>query len=332
MNILFLIGNGFDINLGMKTSYADFYDDYIKTYKFPSKPVERLMKSIALYKDTNLWADLEKGLGEYAAQISSTEELREVYFHLNDALKDYLKDQRLDNKYLTTNAAAKLKGDLMNPHQGFRPRLRQDIVGFMNPGNGITDNVNIITFNYTDTIEKIFASCSIKLPVELGVKGPNTAKRVLQNIHHIHGTLNDTELIMGVNDVSQIKNEELAKDPSALSMLMKPDTTINRGDLLDAKCEKIMCEADMFCLFGISLGETDNKWWKLLAERFISFNVHIIYFAHTKKVGVHSQDLWDMERNYCDMLLEKFAGKYADKNTLSNRIHVLVNSKMFKLE
>jgi hypothetical protein len=29
MNILFLIGNGFDLNLGMKTRYVDFYNYYI---------------------------------------------------------------------------------------------------------------------------------------------------------------------------------------------------------------------------------------------------------------------------------------------------------------
>lgn len=30
MNIVHILGNGFDINLGMKTRYADFYDYYKK--------------------------------------------------------------------------------------------------------------------------------------------------------------------------------------------------------------------------------------------------------------------------------------------------------------
>lgn len=334
MNIVFLIGNGFDINLGMETSYADFYDYYTSTYKnVVSEPVSRLMTSIAQYKNTNLWADLERGLGEYAAQIGTTEELREVYFHLNDALKNYLTFQVPDKKYLTANGAAKLKADLFQPFHGFKPRLRQDIVGFMNPGGSTTDSVNIITFNYTDTIEKILSSSNFKLPFELGVKNvTNGTKRMLENIYHIHGTLKDSELIMGVNDKSQIKNERLAKDPSARSMLLKPETTINRGDLLDDRCEKVMSGADMYCLFGLSLGETDQKWWNLLASRFTTANVHIIYYAHTDKPVVHSQDLWDMERGYCDLLLDKFAGKSADRDALASRVHVLVNSKMFKLE
>ena len=30
MKIVYLIGNGFDLNLGLKTSYRDFYKKYIK--------------------------------------------------------------------------------------------------------------------------------------------------------------------------------------------------------------------------------------------------------------------------------------------------------------
>lgn len=332
MNIVFLIGNGFDINLGMKTSYADFYDDYIKTYRTDSEPINRLMKSIIQYKKTNLWADLEKGLGEYTEHVSTVDELREIYFHLNEALMSYLSFQELDGKYQTSDAATILKKDLMSPQQGFRPRVRQEIVNFMSPGNVVTDDVHIITFNYTNTIEEILAAGNLSLPVELGVKNNNGSKRILQSINHIHGTLNDPEVIMGVNDKSQIKNDKLAKDPSARSMLVKPETTINRGDLLDDKCEKIMNQADMYCLFGLSLGETDQKWWNLLANRFNNPNVHIIYYAHTDKKAVHSQELWDIEWSFRDKLLDKFIGKSANREVLAARIHVLVNSKMFKLE
>ena len=30
MDVVFLLGNGFDINIGMKTRYCDFYDYYFK--------------------------------------------------------------------------------------------------------------------------------------------------------------------------------------------------------------------------------------------------------------------------------------------------------------
>jgi hypothetical protein len=102
--------------------------------------------------------------------------------------------------------------------------------------------------------------------------------------------------------------------------------------MLDDKCEKIMNQADMYCLFGLSLGETDQKWWNLLASRFNNPNVHIIYYAHTDKKAVHSQELWDIERSFRNMLLDKFTSKSADREASGARIHVLVNSDMFKLK
>ena len=30
MNVLFILGNGFDINLGLHTGYQDFYEYYLK--------------------------------------------------------------------------------------------------------------------------------------------------------------------------------------------------------------------------------------------------------------------------------------------------------------
>lgn len=137
---------------------------------------------------------------------------------------------------------------------------------------------------------------------------------------------------MGVNDLSQIKNEKLAKDSSTQAMLIKPETTINRGDLLDERCEKIMKDADMYCIFGLSLGDTDKKWWDILAARMNSSNAHILYYAFTQRSIIHNQDLWDIEREYRNMLTDKFANKTQNRDSYMSRIYVLVNSEMFKLD
>lgn len=58
MNITFLVGNGFDLNLGLRTSYETFYKYYIK--KEPHDLIAKFIKD-----DYRLWADLELGLGEF---------------------------------------------------------------------------------------------------------------------------------------------------------------------------------------------------------------------------------------------------------------------------
>lgn len=331
MIIVYLIGNGFDVNLGMKTSYADFYDWYVEESVSNSDNIERLKKNIDAYKESNLWADLEEGIGKYVANVETIEELREIYFDLNDKLKEYLQKQELNNKYINEDCAARLRKDLLNPHQYFKPRFQQQIEDFMNSGVARNDGVHIISFNYTDTIERILFNDKNKLPIELGIKNSIGSKRILHSINHIHGTLEDTELILGVNDISQVLNEKFSTDASALAMLVKPVTTVSRGDLIDDKCETLLRQADMFCLFGLSLGATDNKWWRILTEQFSGSNAHIIYFGHTDKKLIHSHDIWDLENYYRNMLLEKFSVKGSNLNELSKRIHVIVNSPMFSL-
>ena len=328
MNIVYLIGNGFDLNLGMKTSYADFYESYLK-YPFPTDAEERLISHIAAYKDSNLWSDLEKGFGQYTVHIKNTAELREVYFALNDNLHSYLRGQVIDDKYLNSIYATKLKKDLANPQHYFVDRIKRNILDFMSPNSVLSDTITIISFNYTDTIEKVLDLEKNKLPLELVTKNASGSKRILHSIFHIHGTLDDTELILGVDDPSQIANETFREDPSALSMLMKPQTTINRGDLLDEKCEQAMDNADMFCLFGVSLGETDNKWWNILCNRFSNNNVHIIYYPHSDKEFKYNQDKWDAERKFKEDILEKFVADGYNKTELAKRVHVAINSNMF---
>ena len=67
MNILFLIGNGFDLNLGMKTNYNDFYK-YYASKQSSSDLIQKLKKEI----DGNIenWSDLELALGKYPSALT----------------------------------------------------------------------------------------------------------------------------------------------------------------------------------------------------------------------------------------------------------------------
>ena len=331
MNILFLIGNGFDVNLGMHTSYADFYKYYVNKIS-PSKNVEALKENIARYKDTNKWSDLEKGLGLYTTEVKSVGELREAYFDINDELKDYLKGQLSTLPLADVKLSEKIKKDLALPGRYFSQRQQKEIENFISSTSNTHDSINIITFNYTDTIEKILEVGNRNISLELSKKNPNGYRRLLHTINHIHGTLDDSELIMGVNDISQILKEEFRDDNRVLDILVKPTTTLNRGDLMDDNCENLINNADLICLFGLSIGETDNKWWTSIAQHMKNSSARIIYYGYTKDKMLHSQDRWEKEREYKNILVEKFMMQDLDSDNITNRIYVLFNSKMFKKE
>ena len=75
MRITFMVGNGFDLGLGIKSSYDDFYNWYCK---IPSgKPhIQQFKQDIMADMDRNLlndertWADFELGLGAYTANFT----------------------------------------------------------------------------------------------------------------------------------------------------------------------------------------------------------------------------------------------------------------------
>lgn len=331
MNILFLIGNGFDVNLGMRTSYADFYEYYVNK-KSPSMNVEVLKKNIAQYKDTNKWSDLEKGLGLYTLEVKSISELREVYFDINDELRYYLREQLSTIPLADVKFADKIKKDLASPGRYFNQRQQKEIEQFISSTSNTNDAVNVITFNYTDTLEKILEVGNRNISLELFRKNPNGYKRILHTINHIHGTLDDSELIMGVNDISQILKEDFRNEDRVLDVLVKPTTTLNRGDMMDDNCENLINSADLICLFGLSLGETDNKWWASISQRMKDSYTRIIYYGYTKDQMPHSQDRWEKEREYKNVLIDKFQMQNMDPDGISNRIYVLFNSKMFRKE
>lgn len=60
MNISFIIGNGFDLNLGLKTTYRNFYD-YIEKEK--KEVVEENIFFKRICRDVTYWEDFEKMIG-----------------------------------------------------------------------------------------------------------------------------------------------------------------------------------------------------------------------------------------------------------------------------
>lgn len=80
MNILFILGNGFDKAQGLATSYQEFYDYYQK--KESESELETQLKK-DIQADYNTWADLEEGLGNYSARFSKAVDFRNVLGILN---------------------------------------------------------------------------------------------------------------------------------------------------------------------------------------------------------------------------------------------------------
>jgi hypothetical protein len=123
MKILYIIGNGFDINLGLKTRYVDFYE-YYKT--IPTKsPIVKILKD-NIGENFKNWSDLEKALGEYTENFNTIDEFIEVYEDIGDNLGDYLKEQEKDFDF------SKIDRDKLSSYLSFPEKslLQADTAGF----------------------------------------------------------------------------------------------------------------------------------------------------------------------------------------------------------
>ena len=90
-------------------------------------------------------------------------------------------------------------------------------------------------------------------------------------------------------------------------------------------------DADLFCLFGLSLGETDKMWWEAIGERMAHSKARLIYYLFDKKPVRRNSHLIARMDDARSLLIERFGMEKAPEN-LIRRIYVGYNTNVFKVE
>ena len=273
LNVVYIIGNGFDINFGLPTRYSDFYARYVNTPVDNTRyrdEILRFKKELSTYPHNYLWADLERGLGTYTASFCSGKDNIKTYsVVINDVaknLRDYLLETegRIDEDKVSS-FAPKFKTDIRYPWSYLKARDKQQVQKMLDQHTAQDHLFQIITFNYTDTFERM-VSYQERAVVTLGTREENrrTCRDILESITHVHGKLRDS-IVFGVNDKSQIANVAWQEDQAVNNLIVKRTVNINGHGNRDEICDKQIKEADVICSFGFSFGETDKLW----SERII---------------------------------------------------------------
>lgn len=321
MNILYIIGNGFDLAQGMKTRYADFYPYYLKCSS-PNKMVELLKKEIK--ENIGNWSDMELALGEFTKNVGSESELTDLYFDMSDRLSEFL---QLEVKRRAIEKENKILGDLYRPYLYLEPLDRRLYLEYCRPyliHDEKQVKVDVVTLNYTDTIEKM-VSYPITVPSEI-----TGVRYKLDTVCHLHGTLDDTILI-GVNDEQQISSETFRKNQAVRDFLIKPEAITSMRSDKRLLCDGYIDNADIIVLFGVSLGATDASLWYYIVENMASENNPLlIYFHHSDEIipKNRKQLLGRKETKARELLYERMGIPASLQST--DRILVGYNKDIFK--
>lgn len=172
-----IIGNGFDLDLGMHTSYKDFANS--KLWRFDNPVYDRgLGYYLNQKKDKENWFDLEMELANYAQSVSSEMLSNE----------ETIRHDKGDFNVLMN----KLKEYLQSEQEYFQKNVHDCKAKEILTEFSKKNNYFVHSFNYTD-IKKISNILNIRIETS--------------RIEYVHGTLEDGDTILGAGDNTQIPDE-----------------------------------------------------------------------------------------------------------------------------
>jgi len=253
----------------------------------------------------------------------SLEEFTAVVRDITNTLRTYLKkvESEFDFSKLGNENAIEW---FCNPDIGLNQR--NQIAHKVDLRNVGLVNLSILSFNYTSTVQKLlnisrlpnynFGSLQ-KKPICLG------------HFYHIHNRIN--ELVLGVDNEAQIKNPKLRGNVEMMNLIVKPRINEYVGDANDVHSRTVINNATRIYIFGCSIGDSDQTWWRLIGERLVK-GAKLFIFAFDEKGFAndrHQVDQINMETSYKQRFMRLAEINSDDLDSVRKNIVVTVNSNVF---
>lgn len=324
MNILFILGNGFDINLGLKTRYQDFYDVYSQSHN-DHDSVMKLKDHIGKNTD-GYWSDLELALGEYTKEFEGVKDFDEVMDDIRKSLSSYLEKAEDDFSKYDINPENFVYA-LSSFEEYLIPTDRDKVLEFKEKFKGYHWKTEIVTFNYTSTIERI--NNSFEGDTIGNHCNPNLKNVLNKNVTHIHGFVNNG-MILGVNDLSQVSNTELHDNVDIEESIVKPKYNETCGEKFDLSFIEKIKKSNIICVFGLSFGDSDKVWWERVGERLRQGCLLVIFDRKQDVDRLDKHKLARMRRQIKEHFLKQTGLPDNVKTSINNKIFVGVNTDMFQ--
>lgn len=335
LSVTVMVGNGFDLSAGLKTSTTRFIDFFSKNHTSDEGPVGRLARCIEK-EGAREWADFEKKIGEYTSNLEADEEdTVEAALDCKEAIDVDLaafiasEDKRVTDEFIEVNSESVI-ASLAYWCSALQPLERQRILGYYSTDYVL--NVSIVTFNYTTLLPRLFNAFGTS-----GHATPDDSWGVssIRLIHLVqaHGALG-REPICGVNDVSQIGSDALSKNEDIASTFVKGEIQKLFGSVDDRRAEDIILGANILIIFGLSLGETDIRWWETAVKLLKKADFHFVLIASTEAVSARKSpaSFRRFSKALKEKLLTRGGANDDEKRLLSERIFIIPAGSIFRFK
>ena len=190
-----------------------------------------------------------------------------------------------------------------------------------------TGKVNI-EFSTID-FEKLITD---KLNLSISYTNAINRNTIIRSIEHIHGTL-DERMIIGVNDYTQVENINFNEDLNFIESFIKSEYNKSAKHMIDVKCTDLISKANIICIYGSSIGESDNLWWQLIGEKLKESNCKLIIFEKcfdiTNKLNANL--ISKKRREVIQKFISRTSFGKEEKQLIQGNIFVEINSEFFKI-
>ena len=235
--LVLVIGNGFDLDLGLPTSYQDFlksseFRKYLDSthmqtdYGYVVGDIDNLFQYLNEKYQCQNWIDIEMELKDLASRTFKTVDGKGNTVNAIPVATDA---KAKSFEVLCKQLCLYLKNLDYNFVKGSSTALK--LLSVINEYASVCE---IITFNYTD-LHKLNDELSEKLRVR---------------IDHVHGSIKDRDIIIGFEDEVEIDK--------SYSFMIKSFNPAFRSHNVRQK----LLDADEIIFFGHSLGETDYHYFE----------------------------------------------------------------------
>ena len=266
MNITFLIGNGFDVNLGLNSKYTDFYPYYIESTK--DLDDDNIIKKFSskIKDNYETWGDFESAFAKNAC--GTAENVRDILYDFSSKFAQYLKTQTELCDYSNDENLSKFRYFLINGHNYLEDKHTQIISSIYNNANeNIT--VNFVNFNYTDTLTRLIYSYKSKHNIDVlrdFIYNSHKLKESFGETLHIHGALGGN-IIIGTSSKDQFSDDNLKNDPAVAKYCVKSAVNNYIGKaVIEEKFKEMINSSRIIYSYGLSFGESDKSRWDVISN------------------------------------------------------------------
>jgi len=327
-HITFMIGNGFDLQLGLDTRYDQFLSWYIQQPS-ASENIKKYKKALSEDRQSPWWTDAEIAMGKHISSFT-TETMPDYYEQIRDfkvKLAEYLEQQDKRCRFADRDAIGKSFAAFVSSFQEDILLPRKVSYQFSHYDNS---RYSFVTFNYTSVLNKLIQTLGPdRIVYKTNNKPSGDVYGKIDNVIPVHGTLS-TSLIMGVNDEEQIAFPKDKITPKLKRTLIKPIINSALGRSEEDSARTVISNSSVIAIYGLKLGETDIRWKACVAKWLENDRHYVVIFDHHKLEGVNKvipEDILDYVHQKQDAFLKQLYLDISEEQIDSMRDRVFVIDK-----